>query len=141
MNRLSLPVILTVVAVFWLLPLVMLVLSAIRSTSDFYAKLNLFSIPEKIQWSNFTDAWTDGNLGRYLFNGIRTCLIKVPLGVLISSMCAFRHNNVGIKPVFSAAIHRRSLIQLLWDGAEESPEYKRAKGNPKTDVSKYQAGI
>ena len=89
-------VILTIVAAVWLLPLVMLVLSAIRSTSDFYAKLNLFSIPEKIQWSNFKDAWTDGNLGRYLFNGIRTCLIKVPLGVLISSMCAFALTRLNI---------------------------------------------
>ena len=57
-------VILTIVAAVWLLPLVMLVLSAIRSTSDFYAKLNLFSIPEKIQWSNFKDAWTVRKSGK-----------------------------------------------------------------------------
>ena len=35
-------------------------------------------------------------VGRYLFNGIRTCLIKVPLGVLISSMCAFALTRLNI---------------------------------------------
>ncbi|MCU6735666.1 MULTISPECIES: carbohydrate ABC transporter permease [Diplocloster] len=82
-------IVLTLVALIWVIPLVMLFLSAIRSTSEFFSNLNLFSIPDTIQWSNFSKAWTNGNLGRFMANGIMVCLIKVPLGVLISSMCAF----------------------------------------------------
>lgn len=41
-------IVLTLVALIWVIPLVMLFLSAIRSTSEFFSNLNLFSIPRHI---------------------------------------------------------------------------------------------
>lgn len=90
-------IILTIGAVVWMVPLIMLFLSAIRSTSEFYTNLSLFSIPEKIQWENFSNAWTEGNLGRYMANGLLVSLVEVPLEVLLSSMCAFALTRLKIK--------------------------------------------
>ncbi|MDO4336836.1 MAG: carbohydrate ABC transporter permease [Eubacteriales bacterium] len=100
---------LTVAAVVWMLPLVMIVLSAIRKTSEFYTNLNLFSIPETIQWENFTDAWNKGNLGRYMANGLLVSCVEVPLEVLLSSMCAFALTRLKVK-------HSNALFMFILVG-------------------------
>ena len=96
-KKLTFYILLTLAALLWLVPLVMLFLSAIRSTTEFYTNLNLFTIPKVIKWSNFTDAWTKGNLGIYMKNGLLVSLVEVPLEVLFSSMCAFALTRLGVK--------------------------------------------
>ena len=102
---------LTIGAIIWLVPLIMLFLSSIRSTSEFYTNLSLFSLPEKFQWSNFTEAWTDGNLGRYMSNGLLVSVVEVPLEVLFSSMCAFALTRLKVK--HSNAIFIFILIGMM----------------------------
>lgn len=102
---------LTIGAIIWLVPLIMLFLSSIRSTSEFYTNLSLFSLPEKFQWSNFTEAWTDGNLGRYMANGLLVSVVEVPLEVLFSSMCAFALTRLKVK--HSNAIFIFILIGMM----------------------------
>ena len=48
-----------------------------------------FELPEVLQWSNFKDAWVTGDLGLYMKNGLIVCFVKVPLGIICSSLLAF----------------------------------------------------
>ena len=95
-KKLTFYILLTLAALLWLVPLVMLFLSAIRSTTEFYTNLNLFTIPKVIKWSNFTDAWNTGRLGLYMKNGLIVCFLKVPLGIVCSSLLAFALTRLSI---------------------------------------------
>ncbi|MEU8222597.1 carbohydrate ABC transporter permease [Kribbella sp. NPDC048915] len=80
--------VLLVVALFWISPLALLVITAIRPLSDFIGNGPL-SWPEQFTWSNFKDAWGIGNFAATYKNSAILALIKVPLGVLISAMLGF----------------------------------------------------
>ena len=47
---------LTLAAVIWFAPIVMLVFTALKSAGDF-AIHGALAIPTEIAWSNFSDAW------------------------------------------------------------------------------------
>jgi raffinose/stachyose/melibiose transport system permease protein len=81
-------VVLAVVAVFWISPLVLLVLTAIRPLSDFVAKGPL-TWPDIFTWQNFSEAWAIGNFDTTYTNSIILLILKVPIGVLLSAMLAF----------------------------------------------------
>ncbi len=81
--------VLAVLAVLWVVPIVTLVLTSIKAKTDFISGLSLFQMPEKICWSNFSNAMTQGRLFKYMKNDLIICLLKVPLGIFISSMAAF----------------------------------------------------
>ncbi len=84
----GLTIVLAVVAVVWIAPLALLVLTGIRPLSDFVAKGPL-TWPDEFTLSNFTDAWRVGKFSYTYRNSIILALVKVPLGVLISAMLAF----------------------------------------------------
>ena len=50
-------VLLTLLAIIWLIPIFTVFLTSIKSTQDFYTGVGLFELPKQFQWSNFTDAW------------------------------------------------------------------------------------
>src|SRR3712207_909664 len=56
-------VVLAVVAAFWISPLVLLVMTAIRPLSDFVGKGPL-TWPDVFTWQYFLDAWGIGKIGR-----------------------------------------------------------------------------
>jgi raffinose/stachyose/melibiose transport system permease protein len=80
--------VLAVAAIFWISPLALLVITAIRPLSDFVGNGPL-SWPEQFTWSNFKDAWGIGNFATTYRNSAFLALMKVPLGVLISAMLGF----------------------------------------------------
>ncbi|WP_433164536.1 carbohydrate ABC transporter permease [Kribbella sp. CA-247076] len=80
--------VLLVVALFWISPLALLVVTAIRPLSDFVGNGPL-SWPDTFTWSNFKDAWGIGNFATTYRNSALLALMKVPLGVLVSAMLAF----------------------------------------------------
>lgn len=90
-------VVLAILALLWVVPIITLVLTAIKSKSDFISGLGLFQIPEKICWSNFSNAMTQGRLFKYMKNDLIICLMKVPLGIFISSMAAFALTRLKLK--------------------------------------------
>lgn len=90
-------VILIFLAVLWIVPILTLVLTAIKSKSDFISGLSLFEIPETIAWSNFSNAMVQGRLFKYMKNDLIICLLKVPLGIFISSMAAFALTRLKLK--------------------------------------------
>jgi raffinose/stachyose/melibiose transport system permease protein len=80
--------VLAVAAIFWISPLALLVITAIRPLSDFIGNGPL-SWPDAFTWSNFKDAWGIGNFATTYRNSALLALMKVPLGVLISAMLGF----------------------------------------------------
>ena len=81
-------IVLTVVALVWIAPLALLVITALRPLSDFISTGPL-AWPQAFTLSNFTDAWDIGNFASTYRNSAVLALMKVPLGVLISAMLAF----------------------------------------------------
>lgn len=84
----AMTVVLTVVAVVWVAPLVLLLTTSLRPLSDFIARGPL-SWPGEFTLSNFSQAWGIGNFAATYHNSALLALFKVPIGVLISAMLAF----------------------------------------------------
>lgn len=94
-------IILAAVAIFWISPLALLVITAVRPLSDFIANGPL-SWPETFTLSNFADAWGIGNFAATYRNSFLLFLLKVPIGVLISAMLAYALAKLRIR--FGTAI-------------------------------------
>jgi raffinose/stachyose/melibiose transport system permease protein len=87
-------------AVVWLLPFLIIPLTAVKSMGDLISN-GIFSWPEAFVFSNFERAWNIGNFSTYFRNSLILILFKVPLGIVIASLAAyplakmkFRGNNV-----------------------------------------------
>ncbi|MEQ7128157.1 carbohydrate ABC transporter permease [Actinopolymorpha sp. B11F2] len=83
-----LTIVLAVVAIFWISPLALLVVTAVRPLADFIGNGPL-SWPSEFTWTNFSDAWDIGNFATTYRNSALITMVKVPLGVLISAMLGF----------------------------------------------------
>jgi raffinose/stachyose/melibiose transport system permease protein len=94
-------IILTLVALLWISPLVLLVITALRPLSDFVANGPL-AWPQEWTLQNFADAWGVGNFATTYRNSAFLLILKVPLGVLISAMLAFALAKLRLR--FGAAI-------------------------------------
>jgi raffinose/stachyose/melibiose transport system permease protein len=79
---------LVVLAVIWLMPFVVILLTAIRSQGDMISN-GVFSWPQAIAWQNFSNAWDAGNFSVYFRNSLFLILVKVPLGLLIAALAAY----------------------------------------------------
>lgn len=90
-------IVLILLAIFWLIPIITLILTAIKAKSDFISGLGLFEMPEKIAWDNFYNAMTQGRLFSYMKNDLIICLMKVPLGIFLSSMAAYALTRLKLK--------------------------------------------
>ena len=91
-----LTLVLALVSIFWIAPLALLVITAVRPLSDFVGNGPL-SWPQEFTWSNFTDAWRIGNFASTYRNSVILALLKVPLGVLISAMLAYALGKLRIR--------------------------------------------
>ena len=94
-------IILTLVALLWISPLVLLVITALRPLSDFVANGPL-AWPQEWTLQNFADAWGVGNFATTYRNSGFLLILKFPLGVLISAMLAFALAKLRLR--FGAAI-------------------------------------
>jgi len=97
----AMTVVLTIVAIFWISPLVLLVITALRPLSDFVANGPL-SLPDTWTLQNFVQAWGIGNFATTYRNSAFLFLLKVPIGVLISAMLAYALAKLRIR--FGTAI-------------------------------------
>ena len=88
-NNTALYLSLTILALIWLVPIVTVFITSLKSNSDFFSGMGLFDLPEKLQWHNYSDAWSKGHLDRYIRNGLIVTCLKVPISVFISSLLAF----------------------------------------------------
>ena len=76
-----------VAAVLWLFPLLLVVATSLREFG--FPTTDLLHWFDGLTFTNFAEAWERGNLGLYTLNSAMITFIKVPLGILVSSLCAF----------------------------------------------------
>ncbi len=88
---------LIVLAVIWLVPIITLILTALKSQKDFISGLSLFELPPVLALENFKNAMIKGRLFTYMKNDLLICLVKVPLGIFISAMTAFALTRLKLK--------------------------------------------
>jgi len=62
-------------------PLLWMLIGAGKSMSDFFADLWWFVPPYR--WSNFTEAWSAGSIGRYLANSVFVTAASIVLNLLV----------------------------------------------------------
>ncbi len=86
---------LVLAALIWLVPVITLVLTALKDADDF-AVNGAFSLPKSIRWENFSEAWETG-VGNYFWNSVIVTGIKVPVGILIESLAAFALTHMSFK--------------------------------------------
>ena len=79
---------LIVAALVWLMPLFFVILTALRSQRDLIAG-GVFAAGGALRWTNFTEAWQIGHFGGLFANSLLLILLKVPLGLLLSSLAAY----------------------------------------------------
>ncbi|WP_394927183.1 carbohydrate ABC transporter permease [uncultured Robinsoniella sp.] len=96
-KKVILYVILAVLALIWIVPMLTLLLTAIKGKKDFYSGLSLFSVPAEIAWNNFTNAITKGRLLTYMKNDLIVSGLKVPIGIVIEALAAFALTRLNIK--------------------------------------------
>lgn len=78
---------LSLLALIWFAPIIMLLFTALKSSGDF-AINGALAVPQSIEWSNFSEAWDTG-VKSYFLNSVIIAAVKVPLGVTIEAMAAF----------------------------------------------------
>jgi raffinose/stachyose/melibiose transport system permease protein len=81
-------IVLGLVALLWISPLALLLITAFRPLSDFVGNGPL-AWPKEWTLQNFAEAWGIGNFATTYRNSAFLLILKVPLGVLISAMLAF----------------------------------------------------
>ena len=89
-------VILSIAAVIWISPLVLLLITSVRPLADFIASGPL-TWPNEVTWANFTEAWNIGNFATTYRNSAILLALKVPIGVLLSAMLAFALSKLRIR--------------------------------------------
>lgn len=97
LKKILLYAILILISCFWVIPIITLILTAIKSKKDFFSGMGLFGIPEQIAWSNFSNALTKGRLLTYMKNDLFISCLKVPLGIIIEALAAFALTRLNIK--------------------------------------------
>ncbi len=75
-------------AAFWALPLLALILTAIKTPADFGAN-GALAIPHSFTLHNFVDGWNIGQFGTAFRNSGFLTLVKVPIGVVLASLLSF----------------------------------------------------
>lgn len=79
---------LIVLALIWITPFVFIVFTSLK-TSAAVMTGSAFAPPTDLAFSNYTGAWAKGNFSTTAFNGALIAVIKVPLGLFLSSMAAY----------------------------------------------------
>jgi raffinose/stachyose/melibiose transport system permease protein len=81
-------ILLTIGAVIWISPLVLLLITSVRPLADFISNGPL-AWPKHFTLGNFSDAWSIGKFATTYRNSAILLVLKVPIGVLFSAMLAF----------------------------------------------------
>ena len=79
---------LVVIAVIWLAPFAFIILTSLKSNAAVMGT-DPFAIPPNLAPDNYSRAWVRGNFSTTFLNSVIITVIKVPLGLLISSAAAY----------------------------------------------------
>ncbi|MDA8438793.1 MAG: hypothetical protein M0Z51_08025, partial [Propionibacterium sp.] len=79
---------LLVAAALWFSPLMALILTAIKTPTDF-GQHGALAIPHSFTLQNFIDGWNIGQFGTAFQNSGLITLVKVPIGVVLAALLSF----------------------------------------------------
>ncbi len=97
--------VLTIVWVFallWLVPLLGALVTSFRTFDDLNSN-GFWSIPKALSFDNFSRAWNQAHINRYIGNSFQITLPALALTMLFSSMCAYalvRFKFILGKPIY-----------------------------------------
>nr|WP_237514788.1 MULTISPECIES: carbohydrate ABC transporter permease [unclassified Streptomyces] len=80
----------------WLLPILFALYVAIRPYSD-TRKHGYVSLPHSLTLGNFSDAWTQANMGRFFWNSVLITVPAVVIVLVLASGAAFVLTRVNVK--------------------------------------------
>ncbi|MFD4902267.1 carbohydrate ABC transporter permease [Streptomyces sp. NPDC058411] len=83
-------------SVLWLLPILFALYIAVRPYSD-TRKHGYVSLPHDLTLSNFGDAWSQANMGRFFWNSILITVPAVVIVLMLAAGAAFVLTRVNIK--------------------------------------------
>jgi len=96
-------VVLIVLSVLFVIPLVFIAFTAVKSNADLMNH-PFYTLPKQLHWDNFLKAWKQGRMDMYMKNTVLISVIKVPLGILIEALAAFALTRLHFKwsePLFT----------------------------------------
>ncbi len=75
-------------ALIWAIPVIFMLFTSLKTQAAIFST-PAFAPPPELAWSNYTDAMRRGNLLNSAMNSAIIAIIKVPLGLFVSSLAAF----------------------------------------------------
>ncbi|MET8554198.1 carbohydrate ABC transporter permease [Streptomyces sp. NPDC004959] len=83
-------------SVLWLLPILFALYVAVRPYSD-TRRHGYVSLPHSLTLGNFSDAWTQANMGRFFWNSVLITVPAVVIVLVLASGAAFVLTRVDVK--------------------------------------------
>jgi raffinose/stachyose/melibiose transport system permease protein len=96
-------------AVLWALPLVFVIFTSLKPEREIFEGTTYLP-PQSVDVANYSEAWDRGQLFRSLKNSLFIAVIKVPLGLIVSSMAAFALTRIRF-------VGQRALLAVIALGA------------------------
>jgi raffinose/stachyose/melibiose transport system permease protein len=87
-GRLWVRIVVALLLVVEIYPLVWMFLTSLKSNDD-YLNNSTWSLPTTWEWSNYSEAWTTGNLGLYVRNSLLAVLPALALILLLGTAAGF----------------------------------------------------
>ncbi len=75
-------------AFMWLVPILVVTMTALRSEADFFQN-GAMSLPSALTLDSFRRAWDIGDFATIYRNSILITAVKVPIGVFVAALCAY----------------------------------------------------
>ncbi len=102
-------VIVAVSAVLWAVPLIFVIFTSLKSEREIFEATSYLP-PRSLDVANYSEAWDRGQLFRSLKNSLFIAIIKVPLGIIVSSLAAFALTRLRF-------VGQRALLAVIALGA------------------------
>jgi N-acetylglucosamine transport system permease protein len=80
-------IVLSIWAIVVIVPLLWTLMTSFKTTTEIFA--SPFNLPTKLQFRNYSDAWTTAGIGQFFFNTIFVVGSALILVMLLGSMCAY----------------------------------------------------
>lgn len=115
LSKTGLLVLLTIFAVPFFFPLVWLVSTAFKSSTQIYVSPPVW-IPNPISWRNFPDAWKVAPFGHFLVNSMITTFIPMLGEIFVSAMVAYSFARVrwpGRDKIFALCLATMILPSII----------------------------
>lgn len=78
---------LIMLSVIFIYPLIWLILSSLKTNTELF--MSPWALPEVFQWHNYSFAWVQGNIGRYMINSMIVTFSTLAIVIVFSTMAAY----------------------------------------------------